>query len=77
MECTHCGARAQRGRFCVSCGRRVPPSLQPMRPVRLAPRPAERADTATPVPVDLDLTQPVLRLERIPRPRVPRASISG
>jgi hypothetical protein len=48
-----------------------------MRPVRLAPRPAERADTATPVPVDLDLTQPVLRLERIPRPRVPRASISG
>jgi hypothetical protein len=48
-----------------------------MRPVRLAPRPAERADTTTPVPVDLDLTQPVLRLERIPRPRVPRASISG
>jgi hypothetical protein len=41
-----------------------------MRPVRLAPRPeATRPDAAE---LDLDLTQPVLRLSRIPRPRVPR-----
>jgi hypothetical protein len=81
MECTHCGAGAQRGRFCVGCGRRMPPSLQPMRPVRLAPRPAENADARVAAPVDLDvdldLTQPVLRLQRIPRPRVPRAAVSG
>jgi hypothetical protein len=77
MECTHCGAGAQRGRFCVGCGRRMPPSLQPMRPVRLAPRPAESAEARVAAAVDLDLTQPVLRLQRIPRPRVPGAVVSG
>jgi hypothetical protein len=61
MTCPHCDAATQRGRFCVGCGRRLLPPLQPMRPV---PRRA---------PVDLDLTQPVLRLDRVPRPRVPES----
>ena len=61
MTCPHCDAATQRGRFCVGCGRRLLPPLQPMRPV---PRRA---------PVDLDLTQPVLRLDRLPRPRVPES----
>jgi hypothetical protein len=60
MTCTHCDAGSARGRFCVGCGRRLLPPLQPMRP---APRPE---------PADLELTQPVLRLDRVPRPRVPQ-----
>jgi hypothetical protein len=50
MTCAHCSAVEQRGRFCVGCGRRMPFSLSPVRPVRVAPRRA------------LDETQPVLRL---------------
>jgi hypothetical protein len=61
MTCTHCDAETQRGRFCVGCGRRLLPQLQPMRPVPRRPQ------------VDLDLTQPVLRLDRVPRPRVPES----
>ena len=38
MECTHCGAVAQRGRFCFRCGKLLPPSTQPLRRVRPAPR---------------------------------------
>ncbi len=50
MTCAHCSAVEQRGRFCVGCGRRMPPSAIPSRPVRVVPRRA------------LDDTQPVLRL---------------
>lgn len=50
MTCVHCSAVEQRGRFCVGCGRRMPPSFVPVRQVRVVPRPA------------LDETQPVLRL---------------
>lgn len=63
MECSHCQAVAQRGRFCVGCGRTMPPPVPALRAVRLAPRPA-LAD---------ELTQPVLRLGNVvPRPRVPQ-----
>jgi hypothetical protein len=51
MTCAHCSAVEQRGRFCVSCGRRMPPATIPARPVRVVPRPASD-----------DETQPVLRL---------------
>ena len=37
MTCTHCDAIEQRGRFCVGCGKRLPPSLLPSRRARLAP----------------------------------------
>jgi hypothetical protein len=50
MTCAHCSAVEQRGRFCVGCGRRMPASLAPVRPVRVVSRRA------------LDDTQPVLRL---------------
>ena len=50
MTCAHCSAVEQRGRYCVGCGRRMPPSSAPVRPVRVVPRRA------------LDETQPVLRL---------------
>jgi hypothetical protein len=50
MTCAHCSALEQRGRFCVGCGRRMPPSLVSVRPVRVVPRRA------------MDETQPVLRL---------------
>jgi hypothetical protein len=40
MTCGHCGAIAQRGRFCTGCGMRMPLPLQPMGPVRrIARRP--------------------------------------
>ncbi|MCF6743996.1 hypothetical protein E9529_06850 [Blastococcus sp. KM273128] len=55
MNCAHCGAVHQRGRFCVGCGRTMPPSSLPPRPVRLAPRP--------PYEVTDDMTQPVLRFD--------------
>ncbi len=58
MTCAHCSAVAQRGRFCVGCGRRMPPSLTPVRSVRVVPR------------RDLDETQPVLRLGRHAVPAV-------
>ena len=56
-SCAHCGAGEQRGRFCVRCGRVVPPS----------PRPAVRPRS----PLADELTQPVLRLERPSKPAVP------
>ncbi|RBY75146.1 hypothetical protein DQ239_17545 [Blastococcus sp. TF02-09] len=57
MTCTHCDAIEQRGRFCIGCGKRLPPSLLPPRPrTRLAP--AYLRD---------DDTQPVLRFGVTPR----------
>jgi hypothetical protein len=64
MNCAHCGAADQRGRFCIGCGTLVPPAPLPPRRVRLASRPAYE--------VTDDMTQPVLRLRHaVPRPRVP------
>jgi hypothetical protein len=61
MTCTHCNAVEQRGRYCVGCGKLLPPSPLPPRPVRLAPRPLENDDT-----------QPVLRFRVTPRRPLPR-----
>ena len=58
MTCTHCNAVEQRGRYCVGCGKLLPPSQLPVRRVRLAPRSIEE-------------TQPVLRFR--PTPRLPLA----
>ena len=58
MTCTHCNAVEQRGRYCVGCGKLMPPSPLPARRVRLAPRHFRDDDT-----------QPVLRFQI--RPRVP------
>src|SRR3954465_13840521 len=58
MTCEHCNAAEQRGRYCVGCGKLLPPSPLPARRVRLAPR-----------HIPADDTQPVLRF-RVP----PRAS---
>jgi len=59
-SCTTCNAVEQRGRYCVGCGTRMPPSQLPLRRIRLAPRPLEHDDT-----------QPVLRLRHgVLRPRV-------
>ena len=64
MNCAHCGALDQRGRYCIGCGKLVPPSPLPPRRVRLAPRPAYE--------VTDDMTQPVLRFDVRPRrPVVP------
>ena len=61
-SCAHCNAVEQRGRYCVGCGKLMPPSqLQPRR-IRLAPRPLADDDT-----------QPVLRFRVRPRPPVERA----
>ena len=59
-SCAHCNAVEQRGRYCVGCGKFMPPSQLPPRLVRLAPRPLESDDT-----------QPVLRFRVRPRPPVP------
>jgi hypothetical protein len=59
-SCAHCNAVEQRGRYCVGCGKLMPPSQLPPRFVRLAPRPLENDDT-----------QPVLRFRVRPRPPVP------
>jgi len=59
-SCAHCNAAEQRGRYCVGCGKLLPPSQLPARRVRLAP-----------VHFDSDDTQPVLRLRHgAPRPRI-------
>jgi hypothetical protein len=60
MTCAHCNAVEQRGRYCVGCGRSLPPSAMPARRVRLAPRHLLDDDT-----------QPVLRFNVSPRPPVP------
>ncbi len=56
MNCTHCDAIEQRGRFCVGCGKRLPPSPLSARRPRLAPQ--HLCD---------DDTQPVLRFGVTPR----------
>ena len=61
-SCAHCNAVEQRGRYCVGCGKLMPPSQLPPRRIRLAPRPLEDDDT-----------QPVLRLRVRSRPPVERA----
>jgi methionyl-tRNA synthetase len=60
-SCAHCNAAEQRGRYCVGCGKLMPPTLLPPRRIRLAPRPLENDDT-----------QPVLRFRVRPRPPVPQ-----
>jgi hypothetical protein len=65
-SCAHCSAVEQRGRYCVGCGKLMPPSSEPARRVRLAPDHLESDDT-----------QPVLRLRHaVPRPRVPQVGRS-
>lgn len=59
MTCSHCSAVEQRGRYCVGCGKLMPPSSLPPRRIRVAPRP----------PMDDD-TQPVLRFRANGRPLV-------
>ena len=59
MTCSHCTAVEQRGRYCVACGTRMPPSDVLPRRVRVAPRPALDDDT-----------QPVLRFRVNGRPLV-------
>ena len=61
-SCAHCNAVEQRGRYCVGCGKLMPPSQLPPRRIRLAPRPLADDDT-----------QPVLRLRVRSRPPVERA----
>ena len=62
MTCAHCNAVEQRGRYCVGCGKLLPPSVLPApRRVRLAPEHFRDDDT-----------QPVLRFQV--RPRVPLPS---
>jgi len=60
-SCAHCNAVEQRGRYCVGCGKLLPPSQLPTRRVPLA------------AVYESDDTQPVLRLRHaMPRPRVPQ-----
>jgi hypothetical protein len=56
MTCQHCHAVEQRGRYCVGCGKLMPPSPLPARRPRLAPQHLEDDDT-----------QPVLRFRVNPR----------
>ena len=64
MTCLHCSAVEQRGRYCVCCGKRMPPSDVLPRRVRVAPRPTLDDDT-----------QPVLRFRANGRPLVrPRSA---
>ena len=44
-SCAHCNAVEQRGRYCVGCGKLMPPSQLPSRRVRLARRPLRDATT--------------------------------
>ena len=59
MTCAHCSAVEQRGRYCVGCGKQLPPSPLPARRVRLAPQYLS------------DDTQPVLRFDVHPRRPLP------
>jgi hypothetical protein len=56
MTCAHCTAVEQRGRYCVGCGKLLPPASLPSRRVRLAPEHLRDDDT-----------QPVLRFTVRPR----------
>ncbi|WP_346619174.1 hypothetical protein [Blastococcus montanus] len=69
MTCAHCGAVHQRGRYCVGCGKTLPPSTLPPRPVRLAPRP--------PYELTEDMTQPVLRFDVRPRRAVATSRVAA
>jgi hypothetical protein len=66
MSCSHCDAVEQRGRYCVGCGKLMPPSLLPARRVRLAPRPRS-----------IDETQPVLRFRPTPRLPLPEEQVAA
>ena len=63
MTCTHCTAVDQRGRYCVGCGKLMPPSALPVRRARLVPR-------------NDDDTQPVLRFRPTPRLPLPEEQIA-
>jgi hypothetical protein len=63
MECRHCNAVEQRGRYCVGCGKLMPPS---MLPVRRRPMPHLRDDD----------TQPVLRFRVSPRLPQPEEQVA-
>jgi hypothetical protein len=63
MSCAHCKAVEQRGRYCVGCGKLLPPSQLPPRRIRVAARP--------PYPLPEDATQPVLRFRVNPRRPLP------
>jgi hypothetical protein len=66
-SCAHCNAVEQRGRYCVGCGKLMPPSQLPARRIRLAPRPLADDDT-----------QPVLRLRHaVPRPRLAETEVTA
>lgn len=69
MTCSHCSAVEQRGRYCVGCGKLMPPSQLPIRRVRLAPRPA--------YPLPDDATQPVLRFRVTPRKALPEERVAS
>jgi hypothetical protein len=69
MACVQCRAGEQRGRFCVGCGRAVPPSHR--RAPRPGTSPVEGQAPRPRSPLADELTQPVLRLERPSRPAVP------
>ena len=56
MTCQHCSAVEQRGRYCVGCGKLLPPSLLPARRARLGSAHLQDDDT-----------QPVLRFRANPR----------
>jgi hypothetical protein len=60
MSCGQCGTPRRGGRFCVGCGRRIPPQVLAE---AIAPRPRS--------PHSDELTQPVLRLDRPAKPAVP------
>lgn len=64
MTCSHCDAVQQRGRYCVGCGKLLPPSQLPVRRVRLAPR-------------SIDETQPVLRFRPTPRLPLPEEQVAA
>ena len=59
MTCSYCSAVEQRGRYCVGCGKPMPPSDVSPRRFPVAPRPALDDDT-----------QPVLRFRVNGRPLV-------
>lgn len=63
MTCSHCDAVEQRGRYCVGCGKLMPPSQLPVRRARLAPR-------------SIDETQPVLRFRPTPRLPLPEEQVA-